>query len=379
MEPINYTEEHNVGIDDKIEKRHMLGQLSSGDSSRLKLLTERQEKIVIKYLSKMEDVVRTNTHASQLLAKLKLRQRYRQYKVPLFDIDAIVGKMLLSAKGYQLDPNDDSSIIPIEYSDEEMLVIAEKRYKEEQEMSGPANLRYFRDVPLDYLRKGPILSSPLPPSHSNFKSRTVGCSYRLETFVSPYTKRVLKPIIWRDHEIRPKRTKLLKDIRNHHAESRTPCTPLDSSDDDSIVYCYLREHHVLAVNILIANFFWSGVNIAECLEYPDYTVVALYKKLVVGCGFLTPDVRVNEAYISFFLVHPDWQGCGIGSFMLYHLIQTCMGKDITLHVSVDNNPAIFLYQKFGFKLEQLCLDFYERYYPPDFHYSKHACFMRLKR
>ena len=43
--------------------------------------------------------------------------------------------------------------------------------------------------------------------------------------------------------------------------------------------------------------------------------------MVIGFGFLVPDVAFNEAYISFLLVHPDWQRAGIGSFMLYHLIQ----------------------------------------------------------
>jgi len=46
-----------------------------------------------------------------------------------------------------------------------------------------------------------------------------------------------------------------------------------------------------------------------------------FRKLVIGFGFLVPDVAFNEAYVSFLLVHPDWQRAGIGSFMLYHLIQ----------------------------------------------------------
>jgi ribosomal protein S18 acetylase RimI-like enzyme len=37
--------------------------------------------------------------------------------------------------------------------------------------------------------------------------------------------------------------------------------------------------------------------------------------------------------------------------MLYHLVQSCQGKDVTLHVSVDN-PAMLLYQSFGFKAER---------------------------
>jgi len=93
---------------------------------------------------------------------------------------------------------------------------------------------------------------------------------------------------------------------------------------------------------------------------------------------MTPDIKVNEAYISFLLVHPDFRNAGIGKIMLYHLVQTCMGKDVTLHVSVDN-PAMLLYQKFGFKAERYCLDFYEKYYPPGHHLSKHAYLMRLRR
>jgi ribosomal protein S18 acetylase RimI-like enzyme len=353
--------------------------MSSSTSSKLKLLTDRQEKIVIKHLSKMEDVLRSNTRACQLLAKLKLRQRYRQYNVPLFDVDAIVREMLLKTKGYEADPEDDTSLIPLKYTEEEMQQVVEEQHMKEEVTADPTSCTYFRNMPLDYIGRSLVLSSLLPPSHFDFQSKTVRCKFRMETFVSPYTRRILKPIIWRDIEIQPRRVKLLKDIRNHYAVTHTRSPPPENSTNDGIVYCYLREHHVPSVNALIASFFWSGVNIAECLEYPDYTVVALYKKLVVGCSFLTPDVKINEAYISFLLVHPDWQGCGIGSFMVYHLTQTCMGKDIVLHVSVDNHPAILLYQKFGFKMEKLCLDFYERYYPPSFHYSKHACFMRLKR
>lgn len=118
--------------------------------------------------------------------------------------------------------------------------------------------------------------------------------------------------------------------------------------------------------------------VSECLSYPDFTVVALYKKLVIGCAFLVPDVGYNEAYVSFMAVRPDWQRAGIATFMLYHLTQTCIGKDITLHVSATN-PAICLYQKFGFKIQELILDFYEKYLPYDSTQSRHAFLLRLER
>lgn len=63
------------------------------------------------------------------------------------------------------------------------------------------------------------------------------------------------------------------------------------------------------------------MDLSECLQYPDFSVVVLYKKVVVGFGFMVPDVKYNEAYISFLLVHPEWRKAGIGTFMIYHLIQ----------------------------------------------------------
>lgn len=55
-----------------------------------------------------------------------------------------------------------------------------------------------------------------------------------------------------------------------------------------------------------------------------------------------------------------------------------MGKDVTLHVSASN-PAMLLYQKFGFKAEEYILDFYDKYYPVESTECRHAFFLRLRR
>jgi len=65
-------------------------------------------------------------------------------------------------------------------------------------------------------------------------------------------------------------------------------------------------------------------------------------------------------------------------FMLYYLIQSCIGKDITLHVSA-NNKAMLLYQKFGFKAEEFNMNFYEKYLPADSIECKNAFLLRLRR
>lgn len=178
----------------------------------------------------------------------------------------------------------------------------------------------------------------------------------------------------------------------------TPCVRTASGQ-----VTFRGHHHALHICVLTTCAPATGVDLSECLQYPDFSVVVLYKKVVVGFGFMVPDVKYNEAYISFLLVHPEWRRAGIGTFMIYHLIQviqggvavpsdtcwvltrwplfyfqTCMGKDVTLHVSASN-PAMLLYQKFGFKAEEYILDFYDKYYPVDSTECRHAFFLRLRR
>jgi ribosomal protein S18 acetylase RimI-like enzyme len=48
--------------------------------------------------------------------------------------------------------------------------------------------------------------------------------------------------------------------------------------------------------------------VTEALLYPEFSVVALYKRMVIGCAFMTP-----EAYITYIGVAPGWKGAGIGT------------------------------------------------------------------
>ena len=44
-----------------------------------------------------------------------------------------------------------------------------------------------------------------------------------------------------------------------------------------------------------------------------------------------------------------------------------------------NNPAVMLYQRFGFKVEERITDFYDKYLPADSKECRHALFLRLAR
>lgn len=71
--------------------------------------------------------------------------------------------------------------------------------------------------------------------------------------------------------------------------------------------------------------------------------MVLYKKVVVGFGFMVPDVKYNEAYISFLLVHPEWRRAGIGTFMIYHLIQVRSQWDHQGETTGGQQTSVFLY------------------------------------
>ncbi|XP_075217077.1 ada2a-containing complex component 2 isoform X2 [Lycorma delicatula] len=193
----------------------------------------------------------------------------------------------------------------------------------------------------------------------------------LTSVISSYTERSLKPYIWCDIETKPLWIKLLNQIEKQDSNINNDHRP-------PICYSYVRNEHIPAINYLCSVYFWPGIDLSESLQYPDFSCVALYKKLIIGFALMVPDVTATDCYITFILTRPGWRNCGIATFMLYHLIQTCMGKDITLHVGVDN-PSLFLYQKFGFKVEQFVQNFYDKYFPINSNHCKHALFLRLSR
>ena len=94
--------------------------------------------------------------------------------------------------------------------------------------------------------------------------------------------------------------------------------------------------HVNQCNALLQRLFWSGINIGDCVGLKR-GIVALYRKLVVGVGVMTPD-----GYMMYLAVRPHWENEGIGRMMLWWLVKENESVDITLHVAADN-PALVNY------------------------------------
>jgi ribosomal protein S18 acetylase RimI-like enzyme len=100
-----------------------------------------------------------------------------------------------------------------------------------------------------------------------------------------------------------------------------------------IDYLLLSHSHVNQCNELLQRLFWPGIDIKDCIGYKT-GVVALYRKLVIGVGVITPD-----GYLMYLAVRPYWEGEGIGRMILYWLIRENEKVDVTLHVAADN-PAL---------------------------------------
>ncbi|KAM9856419.1 cysteine-rich protein 2-binding protein [Aulostomus maculatus] len=325
-------------------------------SPRYLSLSLYEERMLRRRLDACPLALAVTPQAKRLHRKLLVRQAKRQRGLPLLDIDRAVSATL-SLVGGIYGAQEAGPLVGGGLSGKYCTNSQELRILDRFQMK----LSSRRDI-----QQQPV----------SFWYRLMGTDASLDQSIkSPYTSRVLKPFIRRDYESRPVKMRLLAEIRAYHHRKESNWVP---EPDAPIDYCYVRPNHIPSVNAMCHDSFWPGVDLSECLQYPDFSVVVLYKKVVVGFGFMVPDVKYNEAYISFLLVHPEWRRAGIGTFMIYHLIQTCMGKDVTLHVSASN-PAMLLYQKFGFKAEEYILDFYDKYYPLDSGECRHAFFLRLRR
>ncbi|XP_053567968.1 cysteine-rich protein 2-binding protein isoform X1 [Bombina bombina] len=316
-----------------------------------------EEKGLLKRLDTCPSAVAVTPEARRLRRKLLIRQAKRERGLPLFDLDQAVNAALLLVGGI--------------YGAREGSVTRPQ-----------STVPTFQTTSQDY-RVLDRFQNTMPTTKrrqnltTSFLAR-LGASEDKETdlsIISPYTSRVLKPYIRRDYETKPYKLQLLAQIRAYPHRNDASWDP---GPEAPIDYCYVRPCHIPTINSICQEFFWPGTDLSECLQYPDFSVVVLYKKVIIAFGFMVPDVKYNEAYISFLFVHPEWRRAGIATFMIYHLIQTCMGKDVTLHVSA-NNFAMLLYQKFGFKTEEYILDFYDKYFPLDSKECKHAFFLRLRR
>ena len=159
-------------------------------------------------------------------------------------------------------------------------------------------------------------------------------------------------------------------------------------DTAPITYSTLHAYHLPQIHDLLDRSFWHGINgnldsklssnrlnfilsVRDSLDYsPEKaTMVAMYKKIVVGVAILSSP---RETYITYLAVKAGWDKAQIGRLvvisivltmdfnaisprtMLYHLISLNPHKDITLHVSVNSSAMVSCCISSHYRSKQIC-------------------------
>ena len=94
-------------------------------------------------------------------------------------------------------------------------------------------------------------------------------------------------------------------------------------------------------------------------ENGDVLITEPQDKIIgIGCFWSI----LEEAHITILAVHPDYQGRGLGQFMLYSLLHDAVKWGLeraTLEVRQSNQVALAIYQKFGFQIAGLRKKYYQ--------------------
>lgn len=320
-----------------------------------------------------------NPPVARLRRKLLVRRQRRRVNSGLFDIDQWMYLYLKSTE---------SPLSPIS-----------KTYTADDAKTAPDGSDNLVEFPLNFDPQSiPYIADPSKSLYVKLTGMSAlygTCPYPI---TSPFTGKLLPEFLGEEANVHIPKLKLLNEIKslNLELEDDNEYNTLDysslvkpstvnslasASDGLMLKYTNLRKEFVGQLNDLLSDSFWPGIDVSEALECPDYTVIALVGLSVVGCAIFNPD-----GYLSYLHVRPDFQGHNLSSKMLSLLIPLLSPrKDLTLHVSVSNTPAMLLYQRIGFKPEEFIVNFYDKYMGIDGENvsstieNKNAFFMRLRR
>jgi hypothetical protein len=161
---------------------------------------------------------------------------------------------------------------------------------------------------------------------------------RIYGLAQPPLSKTSPPYIRREYGLYPLGLQFLQEIAIV-SRSRADVTSGTKSlvrAASPIDFLPLSHLHMNQCNALLQRLFWPGINISDCLGHKT-GIVALYRKLVVGLGVITPD-----GYLMYLAVRPHWEKEGLGRMMLWWLVKENENVDITLHVAADNPALVFV-------------------------------------
>lgn len=117
-------------------------------------------------------------------------------------------------------------------------------------------------------------------------------------------------------------------------------------------------------DILISDFddFWNYNILKEELESPNSKYIIAKTNDDEIIGFAGIKIIVDTADIMNIVVKKSWRNQGVGNLLLNNLVYLCKKlnlSSLSLEVNEDNQSAIHLYEKFGFKRIGLRKNYYK--------------------
>lgn len=109
------------------------------------------------------------------------------------------------------------------------------------------------------------------------------------------------------------------------------------------------------------NFFKMG-SIEKSITENPFTKFYVYIENDQVLAFINYDIIYDRAELLYIGVVESYQKNGIATKLLNYMIEDCEKSDvknITLEVHINNNKAINLYKKFGFKQVALRKNYYQ--------------------
>ncbi len=130
---------------------------------------------------------------------------------------------------------------------------------------------------------------------------------------------------------------------------------------------YSSEHKNDLINLIRLNTprYFDVSEEIELIKYldsqtEDYYVVEKDEK-IIGCGGINYEVDKNSAFISWDIIHPDYQGKGIGKELLEFRINKIKTMGLYSQIIVRTSQFTFkFYGKAGFKLIEIVKDYWAK-------------------
>jgi ribosomal protein S18 acetylase RimI-like enzyme len=129
--------------------------------------------------------------------------------------------------------------------------------------------------------------------------------------------------------------------------------PYSSTDDDSII-TLLRlntpKYFAPEEEQDLRDYFANHIDLYFVVED---------KGAIIGSGGINISKDAKNAALSWGIIHPDFQGNGIGRMLTQFRIEKALEIDTVERVSVRTSQFVYkFYEKLGFKLKQIVKDYW---------------------